>query len=171
MTVHLHKASYFGIAKDSLSINKKLLHHGRARKSTVVCKESKRNFFIKPPENPVFNMNANLMLSIMLTTFCGAFAAPLEETSGSGELMNITESYTKLNSTNVNSTAKPELPTEEPTAISQSLLTASGFNCSAPNEDTEHDIAGNQLLQDLKNFGKYSFIVQSTSTNYVSRQI
>lgn len=119
------------------------------------------------PEKPAHIMNANLMLCIVLSVLGGAITAPLEDMSGSGELMNITESY----NTSVEQNTTESTPTQEPAAvIAQSeQLTASGFNCSVPSEGPEHASTVSDLRQGLKNFRRYSFGVQQSTKKYVSR--
>ena len=113
-------------------------------------------------------MNANLILcfAFVLSALCGAIAAPLPNTESAGELItntteSIAESYNTTSPTN-------STPTQEPLAIAQSQLSASGFNCSASGEGPEFAVAAGYLLEGLFLLNDYSKIVQRSYRNFVS---
>ena len=113
-------------------------------------------------------MNANLIIcfAFVLSALCGAIAAPLPNTESAGELItntteSIAESYNTTSPTN-------STPTQEPAAIAQSQLSASGFNCSAPGEGPEFAVAAGYLLKGLFLLDDYSKIVQRSYRNFVS---
>ncbi len=113
-------------------------------------------------------MNANVMLcfAFVLSALCGAIAAPLPNTESAGELItntteSIAESYNTTSPTN-------STPTQEPAAIAQSQLSASGFNCSTPGEGPEFAVAAGYLREGLFLLDDYSKIVQRCYRNFVS---
>ncbi len=110
--------------------------------------------------NPIMNANLILCFAFVLSALYGAIAAPLPNTESAGELItNTTESYNTTTTTNSTRT-----PTQEPAAIAQSQLSASGFNCSAPGEGPEFEVAAGYLLEGLFLLDDYSKIVQRSYT-------
>ena len=129
----------------------------------TTCEEVKKQ---KNQQPQSYHEYLILCFAFVLSALCGAIAAPLPNTESAGELItntteSIAESYNTTSPTN-------STPTQEPPAIAQSQLSASGFNCSASGEGPEFAVAAGYLLEGLFLLNDYSKIVQRSYRNFVS---